>query len=80
MKRYLGTALVGIVCFALGVAFQRFYDARRAPTQAPVVSTAQSVAAVSRASAPARPRVTPASRAARPKAAALRRNGTKSAV
>ena len=32
MKRTLSTALVGIVCFALGVAFQRYYDSRRSPT------------------------------------------------
>ena len=38
MKRHLGTALVGIICFVLGVAFQRLYDARRAP--APIESSA----------------------------------------
>ena len=31
MKRYTATILVGIVCFGLGVAFQRFADSRRAP-------------------------------------------------
>lgn len=38
MKRSLSTALVGIVCFVLGVAFQRYYDSRRAP--APTAETA----------------------------------------
>jgi cytochrome c553 len=40
VKRYLGTAVVGIICFVLGVAFQRFYDARRAPAPPPVETTA----------------------------------------
>jgi len=31
VKRYTATILVGIVCFGLGVAFQRFADSRRAP-------------------------------------------------
>ena len=39
MKRFLSTAIVGVVCFALGVAFQRYYDARRAPAQPPADST-----------------------------------------
>ena len=39
MKRYLGTALVGIVCFVLCVAFQRYSDARRVPAQPPADST-----------------------------------------
>jgi cytochrome c553 len=39
VKRYLGTALVGIICFALGVAFQRFHDSRRAPAATPIEST-----------------------------------------
>lgn len=39
MKRYLSTALVGIVCFVLGVAFQRYYDLRRAPAQEPAAET-----------------------------------------
>ena len=33
MRRYLGTALVGIVCFVLGIAFQRYSDSRRVPVQ-----------------------------------------------
>lgn len=40
MKRFLGTAIVGIVCFGLGMAFQRFYDARRAPAPPPIETTA----------------------------------------
>ena len=39
MKRYLTTAIVGIVCFVLGVAFQRYSDARRVPAQPPADST-----------------------------------------
>ena len=35
MKRFLSTALVGVVCFALGVAFQRYSDSRRAPARRP---------------------------------------------
>jgi cytochrome c553 len=31
VKRILSTALVGVVSFALGVAFQRYYDSRRTP-------------------------------------------------
>ena len=31
MKRFLSTALVGVVCFALGVAVQRYSDSRRPP-------------------------------------------------
>lgn len=38
MKRYLSTALVGVACFALGVAFQRYYDSRR--TAEPAADTA----------------------------------------
>ncbi len=30
MKRYTATIIVGIVCFGLGVVFQRLYDSRRA--------------------------------------------------
>ena len=33
MKRFLSTALICVVSFALGVAFQRYYDSRRAPAQ-----------------------------------------------
>jgi cytochrome c553 len=33
VKRFLSTALIGVVSFALGVAFQRYYDSRRAPAQ-----------------------------------------------
>jgi cytochrome c553 len=40
MKRYVGTALVGLVCFALGVASQRYYDARRASARPTAQSTA----------------------------------------
>ncbi len=40
MKRFLSTAIVGIVCFVLGVAFQRYSDARRAPAPPAVDSTA----------------------------------------
>lgn len=40
MKRYLNTALVGVVCFVLGVAFQRYYDSRRAPQPTADKSTA----------------------------------------
>jgi cytochrome c553 len=29
-KRYLGALVLGVACFALGAAFQRFYDTRRA--------------------------------------------------
>ena len=36
MKRFLSTALVGVVCFALGVAFQRYSDSRRPPAPAAV--------------------------------------------
>ncbi|RPI48379.1 MAG: hypothetical protein EHM55_25685 [Acidobacteria bacterium] len=39
MKRYLGTAVVAIVFFALGAAFQRYYDARRAPAPADVTTS-----------------------------------------
>ncbi len=42
MKRYLSTAIVAVVFFALGAVFQRYYDARRAsppPPAAPTVST-----------------------------------------
>jgi cytochrome c553 len=35
VKRYITTALVGVVSFALGVAFQRYYDSRRAPAPPP---------------------------------------------
>jgi cytochrome c553 len=40
VTRFLGTAIVGIVCFVLGVAFQRYSDARRAPAPPPVERTA----------------------------------------
>ncbi len=33
MKRFVSTALVGVTCFALGVAFQRYDDSRRAPAR-----------------------------------------------
>jgi len=35
VKRYLGTAVVGIICFVLGVVFQRYYDSRRVATDQP---------------------------------------------
>ena len=35
MKRFLGTAVVGVVCFVLGAAFQRYYDSRRPPSAQP---------------------------------------------
>jgi cytochrome c553 len=35
LKRFLGTAVVGILCFGLGVAFQRYYDSRRAAAPRP---------------------------------------------
>ncbi|HET9466968.1 MAG TPA: hypothetical protein VFO48_01095, partial [Vicinamibacterales bacterium] len=38
MKRYLSTVLVGVACFALGMAFQRYYDSRR--TAEPAADTA----------------------------------------
>ena len=38
MKRSLSTALIGIVCFGLGVAFQRYYDSHRV-AQPPVAET-----------------------------------------
>jgi cytochrome c553 len=50
VKRYLSTALVGVVSFALGVAFQRYYDASRAPAEAPA-------AEVSPTPAPVTPRI-----------------------
>lgn len=31
MRRYLGAVVLGVVCFALGATFQRWYDARRPP-------------------------------------------------
>lgn len=37
MKRYLGTAVVGILCFALGAAVARWYD-RRTPPRAVAVA------------------------------------------
>jgi cytochrome c553 len=40
VKRFLSTAIVGIVCFGLGIAFQRYSDARRAPAPATIESTA----------------------------------------
>ncbi len=40
MKRLLGGLAIGVACFALGVAFQRFEDARRAvPARAPAAAT-----------------------------------------
>ena len=36
MKRFITTALVGVICFALGVAFQRYSDSRRPPAPAAV--------------------------------------------
>jgi cytochrome c553 len=39
MKRYVGTAVVGLVCFALGMASQRYYDGRRAAARPPAEST-----------------------------------------
>jgi cytochrome c553 len=39
VTRFLGTTIVGIVCFVLGIAFQRYSDARRAPAPAPVEHT-----------------------------------------
>ena len=35
MKRIISTALVGVVCFALGVAFQRYSDSRVRPRRPP---------------------------------------------
>ena len=40
MKRYLSTALIGVVCFVLGVAFQRYADSGR-PSQPPAQQTAE---------------------------------------
>ena len=40
MKRYVGTAVVGLVCFALGMASQRYYDGRRAAARPLAESTA----------------------------------------
>ena len=39
MKRYLTTVLVGVLSFGLGVAFQRYYDSRRAPVPPPVADS-----------------------------------------
>ena len=39
MKRYVSTGLVGVICFALGVAFQRYSDSQRAPEQPAAVTT-----------------------------------------
>jgi cytochrome c553 len=51
VKRNLGTILIGIICFGLGVAFQRYYDSRFAPSrtlepspQAPAVEPAAAIA------------------------------------
>src|SRR5262245_60403543 len=33
MKRFLTTAILAILCFALGATFQRWYDLRRLPVQ-----------------------------------------------
>ena len=38
MKRYLSTAVVGIICFGLGVVFQRYYESRRAATDRPTAT------------------------------------------
>ena len=40
MKRYAGTAFVGLVCVALGMASQRYYDAQRAAAPPTAESTA----------------------------------------
>jgi cytochrome c553 len=42
VKRYISTALVAVVCFGLGAAFQRYYDSRRTPAVEPTpTATAQ---------------------------------------
>jgi cytochrome c553 len=41
VKRFLSTALVGVVSFGLGVAFQKYYDSRPAPSPATEISTAK---------------------------------------
>ena len=43
MKRYLGTVVVAIVFFALGAAFQRYYDAGRTSAPPPAETTARIV-------------------------------------
>ena len=40
MKRYLGTVVVAIVFFALGAAFQRYYDAGRTSAPPPAETSA----------------------------------------
>jgi cytochrome c553 len=35
VKRYVNTAVIAIVCFALGAMFQRFYDSRLTPASPP---------------------------------------------
>jgi cytochrome c553 len=51
VRRNLGTILIGIICFGLGIAFQRYYDSRSAPSrtleplpQAPAVEPAAMIA------------------------------------
>ena len=44
MKRYLGTFILAITCFALGAAVQRFYDLRRSALP-PAVQTAETTVA-----------------------------------
>ncbi len=39
MKRFLGTALVGVIGFALGIAYQRYDDSRRAAAPPAVAET-----------------------------------------
>ena len=41
MKRYVSGFVLGIVCFVLGAAVQRYYDSRRLTTS-PAVRTAES--------------------------------------
>ena len=42
MTRYLGTAIVAIVFFALGAGFQRLYDGRRSAAALPAEPPATS--------------------------------------
>ena len=41
MRRYVNTAIIAVVFFALGVLFQRYYDSRRPAPTAPVSTSAE---------------------------------------
>ncbi|MGE5244121.1 MAG: c-type cytochrome [Betaproteobacteria bacterium] len=58
MRRHSSTAVVGILCFVLGVAFQRFYGGRRAGVPAPAgTRSAPSTSTPSEAAAPRAPAI-----------------------